>query len=173
MSDKWLVTLCCRCCPLRPHCCKIKIWQCFAESSNSNLFLSVSSISNIANYVWVVRKPRKRHHASDICRPIALLRTTHLFLCCAHFCAYNAHFCSDFINHLILSLNWSSKVRWEMRGQSAFRDVTAGVTGATAVVPKFSDKYFNPIQGFAWSWYVDQTCNLQAEFVCLDWADKM
>ena len=60
-----------------------------------------------------------------------------------------------------------------MRGQSAFRDVTAGATGATAVVPKFSDKYFNPIQGFAWSWYVDQTCNLQAEVVCLDWGDKM
>ena len=28
-------------------------------------------------------------------------------------------------------------------------------------------------QGFAWSWYLSQTCNLQAEFVCLDWADKM
>ena len=99
MSDKWLVTLCCRCCPLRPHCCKIKIWQCFAKSININLFLSVSSNSNIAKYVWVVRKPRKRHHASDICRPIVLLRTTHLFLCCAHFCAYIAHFCREIINH--------------------------------------------------------------------------
>ena len=28
-------------------------------------------------------------------------------------------------------------------------------------------------QGFAWSWYLSQTCNLQAEFICLDWADKM
>ena len=28
-------------------------------------------------------------------------------------------------------------------------------------------------QGFAWSWYLSQTCNLQAEFNCLDWEDKM
>ena len=28
-------------------------------------------------------------------------------------------------------------------------------------------------QGFAWSWYLSRTCNLQAEFVCFDWADKM
>ena len=29
------------------------------------------------------------------------------------------------------------------------------------------------LEDFAWSWYLNQTCNLQAEIVCLDWADKM
>ena len=38
---------------------------------------------------------------------------------------------------------------------------------------EFIFEYWYHRQGFAWSWYLSQTCNLQAEFVCLDWADKM
>ena len=42
------------------------------------------------------------------------------------------------------------------------------------VISELTIYYYLPWnQGFAWTWYLSQTCNLQAEFFWLDWADKL
>ena len=62
----------------------------------------------------------------------------------------------------------------EFLGTKTEAEVTVENGNGVRRVPLFSlYNDITPPQGFAWSQYSSQTCNLQAEFVCLDWVDKM